>query len=323
MSESRKYNTDALFYFPLIAAGAVDFETSITPAAGDCKLFSDTQIFTNTVAKILGFDSMSEIPAVGDTITEATGDGSGVVMAVVVVSGTVGTTGAGFMFLRSVLGTWTNDIDINITSGTSNVATVDSTTYDLAATAGLFGVIGNGLCAIALTPTEVSCGLGEIHIIDSATKVWEDQAVQFTTFGNASALVAMDFDTTVPTAAANVDEWEAQSQAAPTGFHVNVKEVNGTAQTSGDVVNVVAAILVDTMTTLQAELDAIQVAVITDAAGDNVAKDIIALKTAADAIKTVTDKFAFTVPNKVDSNTKSVNDITVTGAGTAGDPFGP
>ena len=35
-------------------------------------------------------------------------------------------------------------------------------------------------------------------------------------------------------AAVIVDEWEIQSQADPTGFHVNVKEVNGTAQTAND-----------------------------------------------------------------------------------------
>ena len=35
-------------------------------------------------------------------------------------------------------------------------------------------------------------------------------------------------------AAEIVDEWELQSQADPTGFHINVKEVNGTAQTAND-----------------------------------------------------------------------------------------
>ena len=33
--------------------------------------------------------------------------------------------------------------------------------------------------------------------------------------------------TTPPTAAAIVNEWESQSQADPTGFHVNVLEING------------------------------------------------------------------------------------------------
>jgi len=40
--------------------------------------------------------------------------------------------------------------------------------------------------------------------------------------------------TVAPTAVQIVDEWEVQSQADPTGFHVNVKEVNGTAQTAND-----------------------------------------------------------------------------------------
>jgi len=40
--------------------------------------------------------------------------------------------------------------------------------------------------------------------------------------------------TTPPTAAAIVNEWETQSQADPTGFHVNVLEVGGTSQTAND-----------------------------------------------------------------------------------------
>jgi hypothetical protein len=38
-----------------------------------------------------------------------------------------------------------------------------------------------------------------------------------------------------PTAAQIVDEWETQSQADPTGFHVNVREFNGTAVTARDI----------------------------------------------------------------------------------------
>lgn len=39
---------------------------------------------------------------------------------------------------------------------------------------------------------------------------------------------------TAPTATEIVDEWETQSQADPTGFHVNVLEVGGTGQTAND-----------------------------------------------------------------------------------------
>ena len=43
-----------------------------------------------------------------------------------------------------------------------------------------------------------------------------------------------DMVTAAPTAEAVVNEWETQSQADPTGFHVNVKEVSDTAQTAND-----------------------------------------------------------------------------------------
>lgn len=41
------------------------------------------------------------------------------------------------------------------------------------------------------------------------------------------------------------------------------------------------------------------------------------------AIKTKTDQLTFTVANKADVNIKSVNNVTVTGAGTSGSPWGP
>ena len=40
-----------------------------------------------------------------------------------------------------------------------------------------------------------------------------------------------------------------------------------------------------------------------------------------DGIKVTTDKITFTVANQVDSNAKSMNDTTITGAGTSGDPW--
>lgn len=52
------------------------------------------------------------------------------------------------------------------------------------------------------------------------------------------------------TAANVVDEFETQSQADPTGFHVNVKEVNGTAQTANDNGADINAILEDSGTTI-------------------------------------------------------------------------
>ena len=54
------------------------------------------------------------------------------------------------------------------------------------------------------------------------------------------------------TKGAIVDEFETQSQADPTGFHVNIKEVNGTPQTANDNGADINDILTDTGTTLDA-----------------------------------------------------------------------
>jgi len=80
---------------------------------------------------------------------------------------------------------------------------------------------------------------------------------------------------TAPTATEIVDEWETQSQADPTGFHVNVKEVNGTAQTAGDIPALV--------TTVDTVVDGIQ----TDL--NNATDGLGALKTEIDANETKID----------------------------------
>jgi hypothetical protein len=51
-------------------------------------------------------------------------------------------------------------------------------------------------------------------------------------------------------AAAVVNEWESQSQTDPTGFHVNILEIGGTAQTANDNGSDINDILTDTGTTL-------------------------------------------------------------------------
>lgn len=106
----------------------------------------------------------------------------------------------------------------------------------------------------------------------------EFQVVEEAVYDDLFAASAVGY----PTAAEVVNEWESQSQADPTGFHVNVLEVNGTAQTandngadinailvdtnelqtdwvdSGRLDLILDAILTDTGTTLQNELDGIQ-----------------------------------------------------------------
>ena len=53
-------------------------------------------------------------------------------------------------------------------------------------------------------------------------------------------------NTDLVSAASVVNEWETQSQADPTGFHVNVLEIGGTAQTANDNGADINAILADT-----------------------------------------------------------------------------
>ena len=195
-----QYGVGALLEFPLVEDGDADFVTDYTPAAGDAKIWSNTQASANPTSLILGFDSLSEIPAQGATIEESgAGTAEGVVEFTVIISGTVGGgTAAGFFFMRSVTGqAWSNDDVIDINGGTAGIADADSTTYDLAATAGLIGILGNGQFVACLSPTEATCKSGHLTIVDSATKAVEDQSIPFRTAGNASAYYAYDpFDST-------------------------------------------------------------------------------------------------------------------------------
>jgi len=62
------------------------------------------------------------------------------------------------------------------------------------------------------------------------------------------------------------------------------------------------------------------------AADDAVLAQVALVKTETDkiaAVKAKTDSLTFTVATKVDANVKSVTDITITGTGTALDPWGP
>jgi hypothetical protein len=52
----------------------------------------------------------------------------------------------------------------------------------------------------------------------------------------ASGVAEIQSGLSTHTPANVVDEWESQSQLDPTGFHVNVLEVGGTAQTPGDII---------------------------------------------------------------------------------------
>jgi hypothetical protein len=179
----RKYGVDQYFTFPLISASAQDFDTGPTLAAGDAKVWTDNQIFTNLSAEAVAFTLGSEKPTLGDTIDGATSAASGTFMFAVVSSGTFGGgDAAGTLFLKSVSGTFQSE-NLDINGGTANVMTIGADT-----TAGLIGEVSNGMFCCALTAAEMQCTQAEIHIIDSATKEWEDQGIKIETIGHASAM---------------------------------------------------------------------------------------------------------------------------------------
>lgn len=140
---------------------------------------------------------------------------------------------------------------------------------------------GNGaVWEFILTAAELSCKQCEVTIVDSATKAIEDQSFIVETFGNASAMYQADL------AAANLP--------------VNVIQVNGTAQTAGDIParlpaalvsgrmdSSVGAMAANVLTATAINADAITAAKIADAAIDAAtfaAGAINAAAIAADAI---------------------------------------
>uniref|UniRef100_A0A6M3XKK4 Uncharacterized protein n=1 Tax=viral metagenome TaxID=1070528 RepID=A0A6M3XKK4_9ZZZZ len=83
---------------------------------------------------VIGFDSGSYEPNIGDTIEENGGDASAVVHKVVLTSGKWdNNTAAGYFYIKSSTGTWTNDAQIDINGGTADIATVDGTASSISA----------------------------------------------------------------------------------------------------------------------------------------------------------------------------------------------
>lgn len=105
-------------------------------------------------------------------------------------------------------------------------------------------------------------GVGWITGIATGLMAWRGPTIGFRAAAINNALIDdatitvgtcttnTDMVTEPPTAAAVVNEFETQSQADPTGFHVNVLEVNGTAQTANDNGADINEILTDTGTTI-------------------------------------------------------------------------
>jgi len=141
-----------------------------------------------------------------------------------------------------------------------------------------------------------------------------------------------DMVAAAPTAAAIVNEWETQSQADPTGFHVNVLEVGGTAQTANDNGADINTILSRIIGTLAAgthnPATAAQIAVLSDwINGGRLDLLLDAIPTTAmrgtDSANTVVPDAAGTAPTAVeirqemDTNSVDLNAL-ITAIGTAG-----
>ena len=143
-----------------------------------------------------------------------------------------------------------------------------------------------------------------------------------------------------PTAAEITDDWESQANTDPTGFKVNVIEVNGTTQTANDIGQDVNDILADTnelqtddvptlIATAQADLDTLTgsdgVTLATAQANyaPATAAALTTVDTVVDAIKAKTDSLTFTSGTDLDCNVQQINDVTLTGDGTSGTEWGP
>jgi hypothetical protein len=89
---------------------------------------------------------------------------------------------------------------------------------------------GNGIYSLALTATEMQAGVVAVTVIDqTATKLWEDQAIVVATYGNASAEHAFDLDTA--TQDVNMAQISGSSTAADNLEASTLGIVSGAAQT--------------------------------------------------------------------------------------------
>lgn len=199
------YNRDWLFELPLIDP-ATEERRSTAPAIaqGDVLIRTHHGSVNNPArvatsqptAKILGFDSMSTFPSQGDVLNENGGDGVATVMFCILMGGDVGAgTAFGFMFVKDVAGSWTDNSTIDISGGATDIATVDGTEASgtwtlsgsqLANTAGVFA-FANNRAYVALTNLETQCFGGGIDITDVAGSAWRSTGIDFRTTGDPDA----------------------------------------------------------------------------------------------------------------------------------------
>ena len=162
-------------------------------------------------------------------------------------------------------------------------ATIATSDIEISKDEGSFGVVGasdlfveieNGMYYVVVDTADMTCARFTIKVVDQTNpKEWEDQIIIGSTYGHASAE-----HTDLAGDLLDVDMTDHQTQG-----------------TLGQAIGDPAA---DATTIYQA--------VATDAAGDNVAVDVVAAKADTAAIKAKTDSLAFTKANEVDANVLSL-----------------
>lgn len=190
------------------------------------------------------------------------------------------------------------DLILDARASQSSVNTIDGIVDDILLDTAEIGTAGAGLTNINL-PDQTMNITGDITGNLSGSVGSVTGAV-----GSVTGLTAADVGA-IKTVTDKLDD-TLEDDAGTFRFTTNSLEqapTGGSAPSAADIraeidanSTQLAAILTDTGTTLDGKID---------------------------AIKAKTDSLTFTVANKVDSNIKSVADTTVTGAGTAGDPWGP
>jgi len=175
----------------------------------------------------------------------------------------------------AVSGDWTPATgDVKITKDGGTAANIG--TLPVALTMG-----NTALWKFVFADAELQAAEIVVTISDSSTKAVEDQSIIIDTYGNASAQHAVNRDDIVRSGLTALP-----NAAADAAGGLPISDAGG--QNVDAAITSIAAIEVDTSTTLQGELDAIQAAVITNATGADIAADVIAMKidTAATLVDT-------------------------------------
>lgn len=187
--------------------------------------------------------------------------------------------------------------DLTATMKTSVTTACTASTPTAAAVTGNVG--GNVVGSVASVTAGVTLAASAV------TAIWDKLTSALTTVGSIGKLLVDNVDAAISSRAS------ATNLATVAGY-LDTEIADIKAKT--DLIPASPAAVGSAMT-LTAAYDAAKTAA-TQASVDTV-------DTVVDAVKAKTDSLTFTVAGQVDANIQSVNDVTVTGTGAAGDEWGP